>query len=104
MMIKVNEKKYYDFVKSHNLINRIFDMLDYFYFFGSIENYSIDELKYEIRNSLKTLVGIEAHAKYFEDMLMKHKKDIEIRCNLTDLITDLDYLKQYVTDEQESYL
>ena len=97
-------KKYYDFIKSHNLVNRLFDMLDYFDFFMEKKNYSLDDLKYGIRNSLKTLEGIEAYAKYFEDKLKKYRRDVETRCNLTDLITDLDYLKQYVTLEQERYL
>ena len=55
----MKKKTWHSFVKSHNLVNRIYDMLDYFHCFDEVKN-------------------------------------IELRCNLIDLINDLDYLKQYL--------
>ena len=45
---------------------------------------------------LEDTVYVEELAKYFEEKLRKYKKIPEIRCNLLDLISDLNYLKQYL--------
>ena len=66
------QKNYYYFIKSKNLLNRIFDMLDYFNIFEKNDlskNDAKDILKENINNP---------------------------RCNLHDLINDLNYLKQYL--------
>ena len=77
-------RNYYNFVKRKNLINRTFDMLDYFNIFDK-KNLNKDNP-----------IFIETILKYFCDKYKNCKKKIELRCNLYDLINDLDYLKQYL--------
>lgn len=94
----MQKKRSDSYEKSHNLVNRIYDMLYFLYFFKDNRGYSISEIKDKIRQQIKTLEGIELIIKYFDDKMKKHYKDIEIRCNLTDLITDLNHLKQYIVE------
>ena len=46
---------------------------------------------------MQNIYYVETLAKFFEEKKEKNKKNIELRCNLIDLITDLDFLKQYLT-------
>ena len=78
-------KDFYRFIKSHNLPNRIYDMLLYF---GNIKKFFFQRLQ--------DVEYVESLAKYFEEKLRKYKKFPDIRCNLLDLINDLNYLKQYL--------
>lgn len=88
-------KDFKRFVRSHNLVNRIYDMVCYF---GMIkDNQEIEkEVKMFFNKRLEDTVYVEELAKYFEEKLRKYKKIPEIRCNLLDLISDLNYLKQYL--------
>lgn len=90
-----NHQDFKRFVRSHNLVNRIYDMVC---FFGMIkDNKDVEkEVKMFFNQRLEDVVYVESLAKYFEEKLRKHKKTPEIRCNLLDLISDLNYLKQYL--------
>lgn len=88
-------KDYYAFVKSHNLVNRIYDM---FVYFKLIKNTFHEPIfKKFIKQRIVDVEYVETLAKYFEDKLKKNKKNIDLRCNLNDLIYDLEYLKQYLS-------
>lgn len=93
-MIKKSEK----YTSTHNLVNRIFDMLYFFNFFKNRKEAFCD-IKEEIRNNLKKVEEVETIAKYFDTRLKKKHINIEIKCNLKNLITDLNYLKQYLVKE-----
>lgn len=87
-------KKTYRFIKNNNLANRIYEMLKYF----DIINYS--DKKTAISNIKEKLVlseFVESLATFFEK---KHKycKKVEMKCNLKELIDDLNILKQYLED------
>lgn len=87
-------KDFYRFIKSHNLTNRIYDMLLYF---GTIKNENNEKnIKKFFFQRLQDVEYVESLAKYFEEKLRKYKKIPDIRCNLLDLINDLNYLKQYL--------
>ena len=45
---------------------------------------------------LEDVAYVESLAKFFENKLRKYRKIPDVRCNLIDLIQDLDYLKQYL--------
>lgn len=82
------------YIKSHNLVNRIYDMV---YYFGIIKNSNNEKvIKKFFYQKLYDIEYVESLAKYFEKKLIKNKVNIELRCNLKDLIYDLDYLKQYI--------
>ncbi len=88
------KKDSYAFIKSHNLVNRIYDMINYL---GIVKNPNNDKnIKKFIRLKLQNIEYVESLAKYFEKKLKKNKNDVELRCNLQDLIYDLDYLKLYL--------
>lgn len=82
------------FIRSHNLVNRIYDMLFYFKVLKNNDN-EINTKKF-FYYSLEDVAYVESLAKYFEEKLKKYKKIPDIRCNLIDLIHDLNYLKQYL--------
>lgn len=82
------------FVKSHNLVNRIYDMV---FYFGMIKNSKDEEnIKKFFSQRLEDVEYVESLAKYFEKKRTKNKKNHDLQCNLNDLIYDLDYLKQYL--------
>lgn len=92
----MRKKNWHSFVVSHQLVNRVYDMLDYFNFFENrVESEQI--LKKKIDSKMNSIYYIENLASYFERKLKKHYKNVEIRCNLVDLLYDLDHLKQYLT-------
>lgn len=86
---------WHSYAKSHNLVNRIYDMLNFFELFKD-QNDSEKELKKQIYNKIRSIYYVENLAKYFEDKLKRNNKNVEIRVNLTDLLYDLDHLKQYL--------
>lgn len=90
----INNKNWHSFVKSHNLCNRVYDMLD---FFNCFKDNDVEIAKKEIKKKMQNIYYVETLAKFFEEKKEKNKKNIELRCNLIDLITDLDFLKQYLT-------
>lgn len=88
-------KNWYSYLKSRNLINRIYDMLEYFNFFDK-EKWSKQEIRTYLKTNISDICFVETLIKYFDDKLQHNKKKVEVRCNLHDLINDLDYLKQYL--------
>lgn len=89
----MKRKNVHSFIKSHNLVNRIYDMLDYFDFFDNNNEYIV---KAEIKTKIQNIYYIETMAKFFEEKKLKSNGNIELKCNLNDLINDLNYLKQYL--------
>lgn len=92
----MNKKKYryFTFIKSHNLVNRIYDMLNYF---GLFKNPNGElSIKKFLSQRLADVDYVESLAKYFEQNMRKYKKNVDLKCNLRDLIYDLEYLKQYL--------
>ncbi len=85
---------FYRFIKSHNLVNRIYDMV---FYFGLIKNPSNENnIKKFFFQRLEDVEYVESLAKYFEKKISKNRKNYDLQCNLTDLVYDLDYLKQYL--------
>lgn len=85
---------FYTFKKSHNLINRIYNML---IFLGTIKNTQNEKIiKKFLNRRIEDVEYIETLAKYFESRRRRYKKHPEVLCNLNDLIYDLEYLKQYL--------
>lgn len=84
------------YIRSHNLVNRIYDMLYYFKVFKN--NQSEKQVKAFFDQRLEDITYVETLAKYFESKLRTYRKNHEVRCNLNDLISDLNYLKQYLCD------
>ena len=93
----MKKKTWHSFVKSHNLVNRIYDMLDYFHCFDHTSD--VELAKKEVKRKIQSIYYVETLAKYFEDKKNKYQKNIELRCNLVDLINDLDFLKQYLENK-----
>ena len=87
-----------NYIKSHNLVNRCYDMMYYFHFFKN-KVYSKKEIKANLYDNLLDPEKVETMAKYFETKLKKSKKQIELKCNLHDLIANLNFLKQYLVNE-----
>lgn len=89
------QKKANSFITSHNLVNRIYDMV---YYFGVIKDSANEKVvKRFFKESLLKVEYVESLAKYFEKRLTKNYKNVELRYNLKDLINDLNYLKQYLS-------
>ena len=87
-------KDFKRFVRSHNLINRIYDML---IFFEVIKDSKHEEqIKKFFMQRIEDITYVETLAKYFEEKLRKNGNHTELRCNLLELICDLNYLKQYL--------
>ena len=91
----MKRKNWHTFAKSHNLVNRIYNMLEYLNIFENC-NETKKTIKKGIYNKIRSFYYVESLAKYFEDELKKNKNNVEVRCNLVDLIHDLDFLKQYL--------
>ena len=83
-----------EFINSHNLINRIYDMVLYF---GIIKSENREfYIKKFFSQRLKKLEYVETLAKYFENKIKTSQQNIELKYNLQELIYDLNYLKQYM--------
>lgn len=88
------QNNYINFIKSHNLVNRIYDML---FYFGTLKDEKNEKtIKKFFVKKLDDIEYVETLAKYFERKLKQYKDKVEIKCNLLDLINDLNYLKQYL--------
>lgn len=83
------------FIKSHNLVNRVYDMLCFFNIIKNIENKNL--IQKSFLQNLMNIEYVESLAKYFEKKLKENQKNIDLKCNLKDLIYDLNYLKQYLS-------
>ena len=92
------KKRIDNYIKSHNLINIVYDMLDYLNFFKNNKQ-DVELLKKNINLNLHSKYSVETLAKYFEEKKRKNNKNIELRCNLIDLINNLNYLKQYLIEK-----
>ena len=90
--------KSYKYIKTHALVNRCYNMLKYFNAFHGVEM-SQREVKKQIESNLMEIETVETYAKYFNIKKNKNKKKIELRCNLMELINDLNFLKQYLEKE-----
>lgn len=88
----------YSFIKSHNLIMRVCDMLLYLGVFDEEQN--LDNLFSKMEVNLYKMDYVETLAKYFEKQLKMNYKNIELRCSLKDLIYDLNSLKLYLYEEE----
>lgn len=88
-MNKVN-----NYIKRHNLVNRIYDMVVYF---NVVKNNNEESnIKKFFLQNLKEVDYVESLAKFFETKLYKCRKNIDLKINLEDLVNDLNYLKQYL--------
>lgn len=84
---------YNKFLKTHNLLNKILEMLIYFNIIEKNNN-----IKYKIKSKMKEPDFIETIAKYFERKYNKCRS-IELKCNLKNLIDELNFAKQYLEKE-----
>lgn len=91
----MRKRNWYSYVKSRNLINRIYDMLEYFNYFDN-EFWNKENIRQFLKENINDIIFVETLIKYLDDKLKRNKKKVELRCNLSDLINDLDYLKQYL--------
>lgn len=91
----MRKRNWYSYVKSRNLINRIYDMLEYFNYFDN-EDWNKENIRKFLKENINDIIFVETLIKYLDDKLKKNRKKVELRCNLSDLINDLDYLKQYL--------
>ena len=91
----MKKNNWHSYAKSHNLVNRIYDMLNYFELFKDHKE-NETKLKKQIYNKIRSIYYIENLSKYFEEKLSINRKNVEIRVNLTDLLYDLDHFKQYL--------
>lgn len=94
--MKNNIKSY---IEKRNLINRIYDMLEFFNF-ANLKFSKDNDVKIYITNNIKDEYFVESLAKYFYVKLRKSRKKVELRSNLWQLINDLDYLKQYIEKDK----
>lgn len=68
------------------------------FYFGVINDSTKEKkLKKIFRKRLLKIEYVESFAKYFEKRLTRNYKNVELRYNLKDLISDLNYLKQYLS-------
>lgn len=86
-----------NYIKNKNLINRIFDMLQYFNF--TSDAFAKTSLRDSLKSHINDIVFVETLIKYFDTKRKINKNKIELRCNLQMLVDDLDYLKQYLEKE-----
>lgn len=100
--MELEQRKPVDFIQDCNLVNRVYyTLVDYGKYCGDI--HTIDERKSNIHYILLTADNLELLAWFFEKQLKKGPAtSIERRCNLYELVTDLNYLKQYL-DEPVSF-
>lgn len=89
-----DNKNWHNYAKSHNLFNRVIDMLEFFEFFDKTED--VKYAKRKVKDKMQSLYFVESLCYFFEKRLKQNMKNEEIRCNLYDLISDLNYLKQYL--------
>lgn len=86
------------FIKRKHLVERVSDMLEFFCC-QKLSNLKYETLNDKIKNKLIDITFLETLIKYFEQKYKSYYKKIEIRCNLEDLIYDLNYLKQYISSK-----
>ena len=87
---------YKKFIKIHNLPNKIYDMLIYLNLINDIDN--TKQIKSKIKNKLYDFDFIESLAKVFEKEYKK-SKSAELKCNLKEMIDELNLSKQYLDEK-----
>lgn len=87
---------YNKFLKTHNLPNKILEMLIYFNIIK--KNKDFKYIKYKIKSKMKEPDFIETIAKFFERKYNKCRS-VELKCNLKNLIYELNFAKQYLEKE-----
>lgn len=92
-------EKVINYISKRNLVNRVYDMLEYFGFSSKL-NLTDEEIEEFMTCYLQDVYFVETLAKYFETRLKKkrYKTNIDLKVNLNQLINDLNYLKQYLDD------
>ena len=93
----MSKKECLAFIKRKNLINRLVDMLYYLKIFEK-EKITIEEAHSQIKTNILDIYFLENLLKYFDQKLKKYNNKIQLKCNLRDLISDLDFLKQYLEE------
>ncbi len=88
------KQEFKKFIESHNLVNRIYDMICYFNIIKSENREEV--VKRFFKQRLGDISYVESLAKYFENKLNIKNINIELKYNLQELIYDLNYLKQYM--------
>ena len=91
----MKKKNWYNIVRSRNLINRTFNVLEYLDFFR-IYKITKEDFRVYMKNNINNICFVEMLIKYLDDKLKRNQKNVELRCSLYDLINDLDYLKLYL--------
>lgn len=86
------------YIRNHALVYRCYDMLTYFKAFRKYKS-TKKEIQKSIYNNLHNIETVETYAKYFNLKMKKNKRKIELRFNLKDLISDLNFLKQLLEKE-----
>lgn len=94
------KKDWVYYVNSRNLINRVYDMLEYFNC-TKCDLWNEIEVRNNIKDNIKDISYVETVIKYLYVKLKKkeNRSKIILRSNITELINDLDSLKQYLDDE-----
>ncbi len=93
-------KVYEEFIRTHNLVNRLYDMSNYFNLNKNNKEKS-KVIKRFFHYNLGNIEYVELLAKYFDEKKQKCKNNVELYCNLKELINDLNYLKQYILFDDE---
>ena len=60
------------------------------------EDWNKENIRKFLKENINDIIFVETLIKYLDDKLKRNRKKVELRCNLSDLINDLDYLKQYL--------
>lgn len=98
----MKKKTWHSYAKSRNIVNRVYDNLDYFHFFKEVKRSKSQILK-SLSYRIQDIRFLENLLSFFEDKLSKNQKNVEIRINLVDLIYDLNTLKQYLSKRKDNY-
>lgn len=88
-----------DFIDEENLIDRTFYILDYLNLFSGYSGSKYD-LKEKIYNILLDISYVESLIKFVEKK-MKNCNNVELKCNMKELMLKLNFLKQYLEKELE---
>ena len=93
-------KAYEDFIRSHNLVNRLYNM-SHFFNLDEDDEERMQIIKKFFKHNLGNAEYVELLAKYLDDKRLRCTKNIELYFNLKELIDDLNYLKQYLLFDNE---
>lgn len=87
------------YARRKNLLNRFYNMLNYFDYFN-INDLDEKDAKRLLVRKMNDIYFLETFAKFLEQELKKNKNKIELKCNIKDLIDDINYLKQYLEKQK----